>query len=35
MEIGRPLPYLDPETFARERDQYLKEGEHRERIFVS
>ena len=33
MEIGSNLvPYLDPETFARERDQYLKEGEHRERI---
>ena len=26
------VPYLDPETFARERDAYLKEGEHRERI---
>ena len=33
MEIGSNLvPYLDPETFARERDQYLKEGEHRQRI---
>ena len=33
MEIGSNLvPYLDPETFARERDAYLKEGEHRERI---
>ena len=33
MEIGSNLvPYLDPETFARERDRYLKEGENRERI---
>ena len=33
MEIGSNLvPYLDPETFARERDQYLKQGENRERI---
>jgi glycosyltransferase, group 1 family len=33
MEIGSNLvPYLDPETFAREREQYLKEGEKRERI---
>ncbi|WP_448825995.1 glycosyltransferase family 4 protein [Capnocytophaga bilenii] len=33
MEIGSNLvPYLDPETFARERDAYLKAGENRERI---
>ena len=33
MEIGSNLvPYLDPETFARERDSYLKEGENHERI---
>lgn len=33
VEIGSNLvPYLDPETFAREREQYLKEGENRERI---
>ena len=33
LEIGSNLvPYLDPETFAREREQYLKEGERKERI---
>lgn len=33
LEIGSNLvPYLDPETFAREREQYLKEGENREKI---
>lgn len=33
MEIGSNLvPYLDPETFARERDAYLKAGENRERV---
>ena len=33
MEIGSNLvPYLDPETFARERDAYLKAGENKERI---
>ena len=33
MEIGSNLvPYLDPETFAREREAYLKAGENKERI---
>ncbi len=33
LEIGSNLvPYLDPETFARERDAYLKAGKNRERI---
>ncbi|ATA94446.1 glycosyltransferase family 4 protein [Capnocytophaga canimorsus] len=33
MEIGSNLvPYLDPETFAREREAYLKTGENRETI---
>lgn len=33
LEIGSNLvPYLDPETFAREREAYLKESEHKERI---
>lgn len=33
LEIGSNLvPYLDPETFARERELYLKEGENREKI---
>ncbi|GIM51149.1 glycosyl transferase [Capnocytophaga cynodegmi] len=33
MEIGSNLvPYLDPETFAREREAYLKTGENKETI---
>ncbi|GIJ97218.1 glycosyl transferase [Capnocytophaga stomatis] len=33
MEIGSNLvPYLDPETFEKERNAYLKEGENREKI---
>ncbi|MDO5104997.1 glycosyltransferase family 4 protein [Capnocytophaga sp.] len=33
MEIGSNLvPYLDPETFAREREAYLKTGENKEKI---
>ncbi|MFJ1431084.1 glycosyltransferase family 4 protein [Capnocytophaga canimorsus] len=33
MEIGSNLvPYLDPETFAREREAYLKMGENKETI---
>ncbi|ATA74931.1 glycosyltransferase family 4 protein [Capnocytophaga sp. H2931] len=33
LEIGSNLvPYLDPETFAREREAYLKTGESKEKI---
>lgn len=36
MEIGSNLvPYLDPETFERERNQYIKEGENHSKISFS